>query len=197
MGQASRRNVLAFGMGAGLAGLAVPVLVAAFGNPDELPPNPFMPSLASGPVAGQTKGGMRQITGRDKVEAPATAAALSVLRPGGSRAMPWHPNADGWHYSIKGSEPVTIFNTGPSAVSHHFGPGEVGYIKRNFARHIKNPGDTDLVFMEIFRADFYPNVSLQGWAYAWTAGAPIEVPFNLTAQDLAGFPNNNPDVMPL
>ena len=37
MSEPSRRNLLAFGTAAGLAGLASPVLAASFGNPDEPP----------------------------------------------------------------------------------------------------------------------------------------------------------------
>jgi oxalate decarboxylase len=37
MSEPSRRNLLAFGTAAGLAGLASPVMAASFGNPDEPP----------------------------------------------------------------------------------------------------------------------------------------------------------------
>jgi hypothetical protein len=36
---------------------------------------------------------------------------------GGLREMHWHPNADEWQYWIKGSGRMTVFNSGPRAVT--------------------------------------------------------------------------------
>ena len=161
------------------------------------PPNPFTYALGSGPVARQTKGGTVQIADSHNFKASATvAAALVTVHPGGLREMHWHPNADEWQYYIKGSAQMTVFNSGPKAVTTNFKPGDIGYIPRNLGHYIKNVGDTDLVFLEIFRAATFQDISLSGWL-THTPPALVSAHFNISAQDIAKFPNDVPDVLPL
>jgi hypothetical protein len=44
--------------------------------------------------------------------------------------MHWHPNADEWQYYIKGKARMTVFNTGPNAMTMDFNPGDIGYVKK-------------------------------------------------------------------
>ncbi len=169
----------------------------AIKSPKGPPPNPFTFSLASGPVTRQTKGGMVQIADSKNFKASTTvAAALNTIRPGGLREMHWHPNADEWQYWVKGTGQMTVFNTGPAAVTNNFNPGDIGYVKRNYGHYIKNVGDTDLVFLEIFKSPAYEEVSLSDWL-THTPPALVAAHFNLSLQDIGKFPNNIPDVMPL
>lgn len=169
----------------------------AIKSPSGPPPNPFTYSLASGPVAKQTKGGMVQIADSHNFKASANvAAALVTVRPRGLRELHWHPNADEWQHYVKGSAQMTVFNTGPAAVTNNFNAGDIGYVKANLGHYIKNVGDTDLVFLEIFKADTYKNVALSDWL-THTPAALVAAHFNLTPGDIAKFPNNIPDVMPL
>jgi hypothetical protein len=50
------------------------------------------------------------------------AAALVTMRPGAVREMHWHPNADEWQYYVKGKGRMTVFNTGPNALTMDFNP---------------------------------------------------------------------------
>jgi oxalate decarboxylase len=166
-------------------------------NPNGPPPNPFTYSLASGPVAKQTRGGMVQIADSRNFKASTTiAAALVTVHPGGMREMHWHPNADEWQYYVKGFAQMTVFNTGPKAVTNNFGAGDIGYVKANYGHYIKNLGDTDLVFLEIFKADSYQDISLSDWL-THTPPAMVAAHFNLSLEDIAKFPNNAPVVMPI
>jgi len=166
-------------------------------NPNGPPPNPFIYSLASGPVVKQTRGGMVQIADSHNFKASTTiAAALVTVHPGGMREMHWHPNADEWQYYVKGFAQMTVFNTGPKAVTNNFGAGDIGYVKANYGHYIKNLGDTDLVFLEIFKADSYQDISLSDWL-THTPPAMVAAHFNLSLEDIAKFPNNAPVVMPI
>jgi oxalate decarboxylase len=49
--------------------------------------------------------------------ATTVAAALVTVHPGCVREMQWQPNADGWQYDIKGTGRMTVFDTGPNAVT--------------------------------------------------------------------------------
>jgi oxalate decarboxylase/phosphoglucose isomerase-like protein (cupin superfamily) len=77
--------------------------------------------------------------------------------------MHWHPNGDEWTYWIKGKGRVTAFQTGPKAVTLDFNPGDIGYVKRNYGHYVKNIGDTELQYMEVFRSSYYADVSLSDW----------------------------------
>ena len=163
----------------------------------QAPPNPFTYSLAGGPITRQTKGGFVQVQdSRNFKVATTVAAALVTVHPGGMREMHWHPNADEWQYYVKGSAQMTVFNTGPKAVTNNFKPGDIGYIKRSNGHYIKNVGNDDLVFLEVFNADLYESISLSDWL---THSPPelVAAHFNISPQDIAKFPNNIPDVVPV
>jgi oxalate decarboxylase len=70
------------------------------------------------------------------------------------------PNADEWQYYIKGKARLTVFNTGPDAVTMDFNAGDVGYVRRNLGHYVENVGDTDLQFIGVFKASRYEEVSL-------------------------------------
>jgi oxalate decarboxylase len=55
---------------------------------------------------------------------------------------------------------MTVFNTGPKAVTQNFKPGDIGYVKKSLGHYIRNTGTADLVFLEIFRSDRFEDVSL-------------------------------------
>jgi len=159
--------------------------------------NPLTYSLASGPISRQTRGGFVQVADSINFKAATTiAAALVTVHPGGLREMHWHPNADEWQYYIKGSAQMTVFDAGPKAATTNFNPGDIGYIKRSLGHYIKNVGDTDLVFLEIFNSASYQNISLSDWL-THTPPALVAAHLNMSVQDIAKFPNNIPDVMPL
>jgi oxalate decarboxylase family bicupin protein len=88
------------------------------------------------------------------------AAALVTVRPGGMHEMHWHPNADEWRYYLKGNARMTVFNTGPNAMTMDFNPGDIGYVKRNLGHHAENVGDTDMQFIGVFRVSRHEEISL-------------------------------------
>jgi len=166
-------------------------------SPNGPPPDPFTYSLSRGPIARQTQGGMAQIADSHNFKASTTiAAALVTVHPGGMREMHWHPNADEWQYYVKGSAQMTVFNTGPKAVTNNFNSGDIGYVPANFGHYVKNVGNTDLVFLEIFKTDTYRDISLSDWL-THTPPALVAAHFNLSPEDIAKFPNNSPVVMPV
>jgi oxalate decarboxylase len=160
------------------------------------PPHPFTFSLGSAAPTPQTKGGEVRIADSNNFTASTTiAAALVTLRPGGLREMHWHPNADEWQYLVKGKGRMTVFNTGPEAVTLDFNPGDIGYVKRSNGHYIKNVGDTDLVFLEVFRSSYYADVSLSDWL-THTPPALVAQHLNLDEGTIAKWPHNRPEVMP-
>ncbi|HEY4042044.1 MAG TPA: cupin domain-containing protein [Rhodopila sp.] len=166
-------------------------------NPNGPPPNPFTYSLASGPIAKQTKGGLAQIADSRNFKISTTvAAALVTVHPGGLRELHWHPNADEWQYYVKGSAQMTVFNAGPKAATTNFNAGDIGYVKRSNGHYIKNVGNTDLVFLEVFNSDAFKDVSLSDWL---THAPPelVAAHLNISPEDVAKFPNTKPEIMPV
>ena len=120
-------------------------------------------SFNNAPRRIQNGGWARQVTQGSFQVADTISGVNMRLSAGGIREMHWHPNADEWQYWIKGKGQMTIFNTGPNAVTMDFNASDVGYVKKNLGHYIKNTGDTDLQFLEVFRAPYFADVSLSDW----------------------------------
>jgi oxalate decarboxylase len=91
------------------------------------------------------------------------AAAHVIVHPGGMRELHWHQNADEWQYYIAGKGRMTVFAAGAAARTMDFYKGDVGYVQQTFPHYIENTGTEDLIFLEMFRASFYQDVSLNNW----------------------------------
>jgi oxalate decarboxylase len=160
------------------------------------PPNPFVFRRADFKTLADTKSGSVGLADSTNFLVSKTIAATVVtIKPGGLRAMHWHPNADEWSYWIKGAGRVTVFNTGPQAITANFHPGDVGYVKKAFGHYVENIGDTDLVYMEVFRAARFEEVSLSDWLAHSPADMVAET-LNLDPSVIAEFPKNRPDLVP-
>ena len=91
------------------------------------------------------------------------SAAIVTLKPGGLRELHWHPNADEWQYYITGKGRMTLFIAGTDARTMDFQEGDVGYVPISNPHYIENTGDTDLVFLEMFKSSEYQDISLAEW----------------------------------
>jgi oxalate decarboxylase len=161
------------------------------------PPHPFTFSLGSMAPTRETRGGTVQVADSTNFTVATTvAAALLTIRPGGMREMHWHPNADEWQYYIKGKGTMTIFNTGPNAVTMDFNAGDIGYVKRNLGHYIKNTGDTDLQVLEVFKAPQFMDVSLSDWI-THTPPALVAQHLNVSPEAIATFPRSKPEIVPV
>ena len=145
----------------------------------------------------QTKGGSVRIADSSNFHVSKTiAAAMVTIEPGGMREMHWHPNADEWQYWVRGKGRMTVFNTGPHAMTADFNPGDIGYVKKSLGHYIENTGSDQLVFLEIFKTDLYKNVALTDWM-VHTPQAMVEQTLNLNPSFLSGLPQSPPNVVPI
>jgi oxalate decarboxylase len=170
---------------------------AAISKTRGTPPHPFTFRLGSAAPTKETKGGAVRIADSSNFIASKTiAVALVTVHPGGLREMHWHPNADEWQYYIKGKARMTVFNTGPNAKTMDFNAGDIGYIKKNLGHYIKNVGDTDLQFLEVFKAPRYEEVSLSDWL-THTPPKLVAQHLNIDEATIAKWPDNAPVVVPI
>ena len=58
---------------------------------------------------------------------------------------------------------MTVFIGDARARTMDFEEGDVGYVVQSTPHYIENTGDTDLVFLEMFKADHYEDISLGEW----------------------------------
>lgn len=160
------------------------------------PEFPFVFSMSDLPPASATQGGQVRIADSRNFRVSKTmAAGLVTVKPGGLRTMHWHPNADEWQYYMKGTGRMTVFNAGPAANTANFRPGDIGYVKKGLGHYVENTGSTDLVFLALFRAERYEEVSFADWL-AHTPPEMVSATFNLEPSVVAQFPKGRPGVMP-
>jgi oxalate decarboxylase len=169
---------------------------AAIGKDRSAPPHPFIFRLGSSvPTKASAGGEVRVADSTNFIASTTIAAALVTVRPGAVREMHWHPNADEWQYYIKGKAQMTVFNTGPNAMTMDFNPGDIGYVKKNLGHYVKNVGDTDLQFIGVFRAPRYEEISLSDWL-THTPRSLVVQHLNVDEATIASWPNNSPGVVP-
>ena len=110
-----------------------------------------------------TSGGEVKIIDATNFPITPIAAALVTVKPGGLRELHWHPNADEWQYYIKGKGRMTVFEAGSRARTMDFQTGDVGYVLQSMPHYVENTGDSDLVFLEMFKTPHYEDISLAEW----------------------------------
>jgi oxalate decarboxylase len=160
------------------------------------PPHPFVFRLADLPLSRETKSGTVRIAdSRNFIVSKTIAATRVEVKPGGLREMHWHPNADEWAYFLKGSARVTVFDTGPAAMTADFHAGDIGYVKKALGHYVENTGNTDLVFMEVFRAERFEEVSLSDWL-AHSPAEMVAETLNLDPSVITQFPKDRPEIVP-
>jgi oxalate decarboxylase len=148
------------------------------------------------PPTKQTKGGEVRIVDSSKFKVATTAMAMVTIRPGGLRELHWHPNADEWQYYITGKGRMTVVATGNKARTMDFQEGDVGYVQKTLLHYVENTGDTDLVFLEIFKSDRYQDFSFSEWL-AHTPPELVMAHLNIDRATLDAIPKNGGVVLPI
>jgi len=159
-------------------------------------PKDFAFRTMAGPPTKQTKGGEVRIADSSNFKVSTTAMAMITVRAGGMRELHWHPNADEWQYYIAGKGRMTVVATGNKARTMDFQEGDVGYVQKTLLHYIENTGDTDLIFLEMFKADRFQEFSFS----EWLAHTPSELVMAHLKIDKATFdaiPKNGAVITPL
>src|SRR5256712_5564497 len=147
------------------------------------------------PPTKQTKGGEVRIVDSRNFKVTTTSMALVTVHPGGMRELHWHPNADEWQYYIVGKGRMTVVATGNRARTMDFQEGDVGYVQKTLLHYIENTGDTDLVFIEMFKSDRYQEFSFSEWL-AHTPSELVMAHLNIDKATYDAIPKNGISVTP-
>jgi oxalate decarboxylase len=136
--------------------------------------------MAQEPI--RTKSGTVRITDSSVFPvSKAIAAALVEVEPGGLRELHWHPNTDEWQYYIEGQARMGVFAADGQARTFDYQAGDVGYVPFAMGHYVENTGTTTLRFLEMFKSDYYADLSLNQWM-ALTPPELLEVHLHLDKQ---------------
>jgi oxalate decarboxylase len=148
------------------------------------------------PPTKRTKGGEVRIVDSSTFKASTNVAmAMVTVHPGGLRELHWHPNADEWQYYIAGKGRMTVVSTGNRARTMDFQEGDVGYVEKTLLHYIENTGNTDLIFLEMFKSGFYQDLSLSEWL-AHTPPELVMAHLNIDRATLDAIPRDELVVVP-
>ena len=91
------------------------------------------------------------------------AAGLVRIKPGGMRELHWHPNASEWQFWLAGQARMTIVMPEGRARTMDFHANDVGFVPAVAGHYIENTGNTDVVFLEMFKSPNFVDISLNNW----------------------------------
>ena len=150
--------------------------------------------LAQQPI--KTKSGTVRITDTSVFPASKTiSAALVEIEPGGMRELHWHPNNNEWQYYIEGQARMGVFAASGQARTFDFAAGDVGYVPFAMGHYIENTGTTPVRFLEVFKSNYYADVSLNQWL-ALTPSELVQAHLKVDPQTLAAFHRQKAPVVP-
>jgi oxalate decarboxylase len=148
------------------------------------------------PPTKRNKGGEVRIVDSSTFKVSTNVAmAMVTVHPGGLRELHWHPNADEWQYYISGKARMTVVATGNKARTMDFQQGDVGYVEKTLLHYIENTGDTDLIFLEMFKSSFYQDFSLSEWL-THTPPELVMAHLNIDKATLGAIPRDELVIVP-
>jgi len=132
-------------------------------------------------------GSVKIIDSRNFPASSKITAAIVTVRPGCLRELHWHPNGSEWQYWIKGKGRMTVFPGQEAARTMDFNANDVGFVSNMAGHYIENTGEEDLVFLEMFAAPEFQQISLNQWLRALPSQA-LRSHTNLSDQDISRIP---------
>lgn len=137
---------------------------AAIGGSSVQAPQQYTFKLGSMAPTVKSAGGEVRIVDSSNFPVSTTiAAGLVRIKPGGMRELHWHPNSSEWQFWLAGQGRMTIVMPEGRARTMDFNANDVGFVPAVAGHYIENTGKTDLVFLEMFKASRFQDVSLNNW----------------------------------
>ena len=135
-----------------------------------------------------TPGGeVRIVDSRNFPVSKNVAAALVTLNPGALRELHWHPNASEWQFWLAGQGRMSVVMNEGRARTMDFHANDVGFVPRVATHYIENTGKGDVIFLEMFKADQFVDVSLNNWLRRVPPEA-VAAHLNLDTEQIARIP---------
>lgn len=125
-------------------------------------------SLLKDPRANKDfEGGMFRLASVNEFPASKTmTGAYMSLNPKAQKNLHWNPNANEWHYYLRGRGQVALFGSGGRGRVAEFGPGDVAYIPQGYGHVIRNIGDENLEIIQTWDNGTFQEIGLNEWMAA-------------------------------
>jgi oxalate decarboxylase len=91
---------------------------------------------------------------------------------------------------------MTVVSTGNRGRTMEFQEGDVGYVQKTLLHHIENTGETDLVFLEMFKADRFQEFSFSEWL-AHTPAELVMAHLNIDKATYDAIPKTGGVIVPV
>lgn len=147
------------------------------------------------PTRESASGTVKVIDSRNFPASQKIASAIVTVKPGCMRELHWHPNGSEWQYWIKGRGRMTVFPGQEAARTMDFSSNDVGFVQNMAGHYIENTGDEDLVFLELFVAPEFRDISLNRWLRALPEQVVMDHT-HLTAEDIRKIPTGHHPLLP-
>ena len=110
------------------------------------------------------------------------SGGVMTIRPGAMRNLHWNPNANEWHFYLRGKGQVALFGSGGRGKVAEFNPGDVAYIPQGFGHAIKNIGTENLEIVQTWDNGKLEEIDINRWVQS--------SPRYLLANNFAGVPQS-------
>lgn len=90
---------------------------------------------------------------------------------------------------------MTVFPGQEAARTMDFSSNDVGFVQNMAGHYIENTGDEDLVFLELFVAPEFHDISLNRWLRALPEQVVMDHT-HLTAEEIAKIPTGHHPLLP-
>ncbi len=91
------------------------------------------------------------------------SGGLMVIKPGKMKELHGNPNANEFHYYLKGTGQVAMFGSAGRSKVAEVKPGDSAYIPAGYGHAIVNTGDEDLEVVQTWDAGKFEEISLRHW----------------------------------
>ena len=86
-----------------------------------------------------------------------------TLKSGAMHEPHWHPNANEWHYVLKGKTRVTLFAPDKRVATAELSAGDCAYIPRNAGHSIQNIGPDEARVVAVLDSGVFQENTLSDW----------------------------------
>jgi oxalate decarboxylase len=136
---------------------------AAIGSSNLAPQQYTFKMTSMAPTVKNAGGEVRIVDSSNFPVSTSISAGLVRIKPGGIRELHWHPNASEWQFWLSGKGRMTIVMPEGRARTMDFNANDVGFVPAVAGHYIENTGTSDLVFLEMFKAPHFLDISLNNW----------------------------------
>jgi oxalate decarboxylase len=111
-----------------------------------------------------TAGGTLRIASSKEFPMSTTITGIVLtLKPGAMHEPHWHPNANEWHYVLKGKTRVTLFAPDKRVATAELSAGDCAYIPRNAGHSIQNIGSDEAQIIAVLDSGVFQEITLSDW----------------------------------